>query len=226
MLRVYLLALAAMILVATSVCCAQQPENLCPNPGAEEGDTAPAGWYNEGGLGTWGEDEVHSGARSFKLQQLDGEGTRSWTSPMIPVPAPGESQFMLSVWAKLDQVSGRNGAFIGFYHTDENGERIGQSGGVTIGGDGANVATFDWEEFIAMSALSPEVKGVRVNIRLYGATGTAWFDDLVVRAHSSAPSPHLPGSVAACGSTNPARAQSSPPTAPPPTNSCAGSMSA
>jgi hypothetical protein len=175
-----------MILVATAAC-AQQPENLCPNPGAEEGDAAPLGWMNEGGLGEWATDQAHSGARSLKLHQPEGEGTRGWTSDMIPVPVPGESQFMLSVWAKLDEVTGRNGAFIGFYHIDENGERIGQSGGITIGGNGMNVATFDWDKFIALSYLPPEVKGVRVNVRLYGATGTAWFDDIIVRVESRDP---------------------------------------
>ncbi len=179
--------IVALMLALTANCFAQQPENLCPNPGAEEGEAAPVGWYNEGGSGSWAEDEAHSGARSFKLEQFDTEGTRGWTSPMIPVPEPGKSQFMLSVWAKLDQVSGHSGAFIGFYHTDENGERIGQSGMLTVGGDGIDVTTFDWEKFIAMSDLPPEVKGVRVNVRLYGATGTVWFDDIAVRVHSSDP---------------------------------------
>ncbi len=180
------LLLAAMMLAATAVC-AQQPGNLLLNSAAEEGDTAPLNWRNEGGMGSWTEDEVHSGARSLKLQQLEGDGRRGWTSEMIPIPEPGETQFMFSVWAKLEQVTGGSGAFIGFYHTDENGARIGQSGMYVVGGAGDEVATHDWARHITVSQLTPEVKGVRVNVRLYHATGTAWFDDMRVAVFDRKP---------------------------------------
>ncbi|MCD6359793.1 MAG: hypothetical protein J7M38_02945, partial [Armatimonadetes bacterium] len=191
MFRTCLLAVAMSMLLVTAAC-AQHSDNLLLNPGAEEGDGAPSGWTNEAGMGTWAEDEVHSGARSLKLHQDEPGGTRGWTSEMIPVPEPGRTQFMLAVWARLDQVSGRNGAFFGFYHTDENGRRIGQSGMYTIGGADGDVCTRDWREYVTLSNLTPEVKGVRVNVRLYGASGTVWFDDMRVEVFERGPitAPH------------------------------------
>lgn len=182
MLPIILLALAAM---SAGFC---QPANLCPNPGAEEGANGqPAGgWYVEGGTGQWGADQVRSGAHSFKIVSATPGPTIGWTSTMIPVPAGGE-QLLLSVWAKMDHVSGMNGAFIGLYHTDEKGVRIGQSAELTLGGVGDTMATTDWQQYTAVSRLTPQVKGVRVNMRLYGATGTIWFDDVMVQAQEIKP---------------------------------------
>ncbi|HCU36442.1 MAG TPA: hypothetical protein DGT21_13630 [Armatimonadetes bacterium] len=141
-----------------------------------EGDKA-AGWFNEFGGGAWANDEAHTGQRSFRIDGVAG-ATRGWTSDMIPVPEPGKSQFVLKVWAKMEQVTGNNGAFFGFYHTDESGERIGQSGGIFIGGVGQTVTTEPWTQYLTVSALTPEVKGIRINMRLYGSTGTIWWDDV------------------------------------------------
>ncbi|MGD9495807.1 MAG: hypothetical protein AB7Y46_05825 [Armatimonadota bacterium] len=166
-----------------------QPQNLAPNPSFEEGEgETPEGWFREAGEAgrTWATDEVHSGQRSIKIECAEAGPTLSWTSDVIPVTRP-DQQFVLSVWAKLKEVTGRSGAFIGFYHTDENGERIGQSGGITIGGMGESVATEDWKQYLTTSVLTPEVKGVRVNLRLYGASGTAWFDDVEVTAYTPMP---------------------------------------
>jgi outer membrane protein assembly factor BamB len=162
--------------------------NLCPNPGAEEGANGqPAGgWYVEGGKGEWGADQVHSGAHSFKIVNATPGPTIGWTSTMIPVPAGGE-QLLLTVWAKMDHVTGKNGAFMALYHTDEKGVRIGQSAELTLGGVGDTVATTDWQQYTAVSRLTPQVKGVRVNMRLYGATGSVWFDDVVVQAQKIEP---------------------------------------
>ena len=166
-----------------------QPQNLAPNPSFEEGQgEEPDGWYREAGdTGrTWATDEAHSGERSVKIEWADAGPTLSWTSDLIPVTRP-DQQFVLSLWAKLQEVTGRTGAFIGFYHTDENGERIGQSGGISIGGMGESVATEDWKQYLTTSVLTPDVKGVRVNVRLYGASGTAWFDDVEVTSYSPRP---------------------------------------
>ncbi len=166
-----------------------QPQNLAPNPSFEEGQGEdPDGWFREGNVAgmMWATDEAHSGERSAKIQWEDAGPTLSWTSDVIPVTADNQ-QFVLSVWARLQDVTGRNGAFIGFYHTDENGERIGQSGGISIGGMGESVATEEWKQYVSTSALTPEVKGVRVNVRLYGASGTAWFDDVEVTSYVPQP---------------------------------------
>lgn len=154
--------------------------NLCPNPDLEAGQEGqPTGWLTDQPGTSWATDEVHSGQHSLKITWETAGPTISWTSEMIPVTHGGQ-QFALSLWAKLEQVGGRNGAFCGFYHTDAAGQRIGQSGGMTIGGAGPTAETKPWAKYLTVSNLTPEVKGVQVNVRLYGATGTAWFDDFAV----------------------------------------------
>lgn len=169
------------------VCRAQSP-NLCPNPGAEEGqgDAPAGGWYVEAGKVTWAEDQVHSGKHSFKVVNTDPKQTVGWVSPMIPVPAGGGT-LIFSFWAKYEHVSGESGAYATFYHTDAAGKRIGQSGGIGLGGNGPTPASMDWRQFKTVAALTPEVKGVRVNMRLYQSTGTAWFDDVVVTVYQQGP---------------------------------------
>lgn len=188
--------LSAMLVVVVTATAApvRAAENLAPNPSFEEAaeDGGPAGWLAQGPAEAliWAEDEAHSGDRSLKITWQEAGPTISWTSEMIPVQSP-DQQFLLRVWAKLEEVSRGHGAFVGFYHTDENGERIGQSGGIRIGGAvavaGATVVTADWSEHVAASDITPEVKGLRVNLRLYGAVGTAWFDDVEVTAYRPAP---------------------------------------
>ncbi|MBD3292962.1 MAG: hypothetical protein GF393_08570, partial [Armatimonadia bacterium] len=179
-----------LVVLATLLATPLFAQNLVPNPSFEQGEgDEPAGWFREHGTTgrTWATDEAHSGERSLKIDWRQEPGpTISWTSEMIPVTDPDE-QFVLSVWAKLEDVTAGHGAFIGFYHTDENGERIGQSGNITIGGNGETIATHGWKRFIAASSLTPEVKGVRVNLRLYHARGTAWFDDVTVESFAPTP---------------------------------------
>lgn len=174
--------------VATVLCFAAESPNLCPNPGAEEGAGGQiTGWTIEGSPGgQWADDQAHSGRHSLKITTDQTGPTRSWLSPIIPVP-PGGQELILSVWVKLAAVTGANGAFMCLYHMDGNGARIGQSAEQGLGGASGEVATNDWQEAVAISSLRPEVKGVRVNVRLYGAKGTAWFDDFSLRTVSVEP---------------------------------------
>ncbi|MFP3903065.1 MAG: hypothetical protein ACLFWB_02365 [Armatimonadota bacterium] len=171
--------LCAIICLVVTAMYAVADENLCPNPGFEEGAKSgkrPLAWVNENGGGTWATDEVHSGSRSVKIVCKETR-TRLWTSDIIPVEDPNR-QFIVSVWAKLENVEGDRGAMMVLYHMDENGERIGQSGNLIIGGGATEPESKPWQQYFAASELTPEVKGVRVNLRLYRATGTAWFDDV------------------------------------------------
>ena len=178
--RVWTAVVLALGVMGAQVCSADA-DNLCPNPGAEEGgEDGPAGWFVEfGPKCTWADDSAHSGARSLKIESEAAGPTIAWTSPMIPVPEPG-AQFALSIWSRLENVTGGNGAFAAFYHTDADGNRIGQSGMLVIGGAGREVATQPWKQYFSVSNLTEQVRGVRVNLRLYGAQGTAWFDDVEV----------------------------------------------
>ncbi|MBM4084363.1 MAG: hypothetical protein FJ272_06195, partial [Planctomycetes bacterium] len=159
-----------------------EPKNLCPNPGAEaagEGNL-PAGWRLEGGgERVWATDAAHSGQRSLKITSPGGT-TASWLSDLIPLPKPGR-RFALSVRAKLANVTGKGGAAIVLYTMGADGKRNGQTAHLTLGGAGNAVAATDWTQYFSVSEpLGEHVKYVCVNLRLYGASGTAWFDDIVL----------------------------------------------
>ncbi|MFW5866325.1 MAG: hypothetical protein ACOCX2_00825, partial [Armatimonadota bacterium] len=169
--------LIGIALMAASVTCHAEV-NLCPNPGFEEGGRRPLAWQNENGGGAWARDEVHSGERSLKPEAPQTD-TILWTSDIIPVDP--DRQLIFSVWAKLQDVEGSRGAMMILYHIDEAGERIGQSANLILGGSGAEPGTQPWRQYFAASELTPEVAGVRVNLRIYRASGTAWFDDVTLR---------------------------------------------
>ncbi len=187
-LRTMLVIAALCLTVSVS---AQDSANLCPNPGAEEAgeDGKPAGWLGTIGKSEWATDQVHSGARSLKLL-ADEPGTWSWTSEMVPLPRP-DCQLAVSLWAKMDDVREGSGAVVVIYHTDENGVRLttgtGGSGGLTLAGAGTMGATRDWQQYMTFSELTPETKGVRINLRLNSALGTVWFDDIRVFEHTRTP---------------------------------------
>ncbi len=176
-------AICLLAAVALSACLHAAPANLCPNPGAEtgEGDT-PQAWTGSPGC-TWDAAQPHSGARCLKITSRE-PAKPGWTSSPIPVPLTGR-QLALSLWARLEDVSGRNGAYVVLYHLDADGNRIGQSGGLGLGGAGTSVATKPWERYFVVSQLTPEVKAVRVHIRLYDAVGTLWVDDIELCEYSA-----------------------------------------
>ena len=167
------------LLLLPAVARAQKAENLCPNPGMEDAGPAkaPAGWRVEfGGNCAWADDAAHAGKRSLKITSAGGP-TVAWTS--APIPARPGSRLFLRVWVKMDQVTGRNGASIGLYTLGADGKRNGQTAFATAGGAGDLVATADWQECLAIGEpLADGVAAVCVNVRLYGAAGTAWFDDV------------------------------------------------
>ncbi|MBT3378244.1 MAG: hypothetical protein HN742_38330 [Lentisphaerae bacterium] len=154
---------------------------LAPNSGVElsRDGTRPDHWEPSNPGCRWADDSVHSGGRSLKISSTGG-ATVSWTSAPISVAEPG-TQFILSVWARLEEVTGQNGAFFALYHLDEEHVRIGQSATTGIGGAQGEVASKPWTRYAAVSQLGPEVKAVQINVRLYGAAGTVWFDDISLR---------------------------------------------
>ncbi|MCD6362223.1 MAG: hypothetical protein J7M38_15295 [Armatimonadetes bacterium] len=163
---------AAMLALAAIPSSARGTMNLCPNPGAEEQgeEGRHAAWGGSFDISEWATDEVHSGARSLKLS-AEEEGTRVWTSDMIPLPRPG-CQLAVTVWAKFEDVAGAGGAQLIIYHTDEAGEHIGASGGATLTPARTSGVTRDWRQYATFSELTPETRGVRVNLRLNHARGT------------------------------------------------------
>ena len=172
---------------------AEPVPEFCPNPGAEEllSGGLPAHWRPSSTASSLDAGEAHSGKHSLKVSSV-APGKFAWTSDPIAVPAP-DMQFALSCWAKLESVTGGNGAYVGLHHLGDNGERVGQSGGLSLGGVGDDVATTGWRQYVTTSELTPDVKAVRIDLRLYRAKGTVWFDDVSLnpfrRGEISAPRP-------------------------------------
>ena len=172
-------------LLAVLLCCVYlhaAVTNLCPNPGMELGEgEGPASWIGGPGA-TWDAEEPHSGARCLKMSATE-PAKPAWTSAPIPVPPDG-AELALTVWARLQRVTGRNGAYIVLFHLDADGRRIGQSAGLSLGGAGSSIATKPWEQYFVVSELTPEVKAVSVHLRLYDAVGTLWVDDVGLYEYS------------------------------------------
>ena len=169
-------------------CALAQPENLCPNPGAEvagEGGR-PAAWLGSVGNSEWATDEIHSGERSLKLAAAQ-EGTWSWTSDPIFL-GDGPRSLAVSLWSRLDGVTGGGGAMVVVYHCDDAGERIEGGGGIlSLGGAGEFVATRGWQQDVGFAEIPADVPTIRINLRLNSAAGSAWFDDIDLFAYAQGP---------------------------------------
>jgi len=106
----------------------------------------------------------HSGASSVRITS---------TSPQInninrqQVRLKPNTSYTLIAWAKVDQVTGQPGAQVYPY------EFKGAEGGGMLTWQG----THDWREQRTVFRTADDAEG-RINFRMYGATGTAWFDGL------------------------------------------------
>ena len=161
---------------------------LCPNPGFETAGSAglPAQWEGPPKYTEWCADAPHSGERCAKVFS-EGGPTVGWTSDLIPVRG-GNWRVALNAWAKTERVTGRNGAFMVLYTIGPDKRRNGQTCMIPIGGAGEEIHTSGWTLYEAFSPELPaSVKYVRVNLRLYHAAGTAWFDDVQVTEYECQP---------------------------------------
>ena len=155
--------------------------NLCPNPGFEATSEAqrPVKWEASPQYTEWTDEHVHSGKRAAKVFSKGGP-TVGWTSDLIPVRG-GNWRLAFTAWVKTERVTGANGAFMALYTIGADKKRNGQTCMIPIGGAGSEVHTSGWKRYEASSAeLSADVKYVRVNLRLYHAAGTVYFDDVRV----------------------------------------------
>ncbi|MEW6356962.1 MAG: hypothetical protein AB1696_11580 [Planctomycetota bacterium] len=159
-------------------------ENLCPAPGFEEKDAK--GWEGTPDHVTWDDAAAHTGKRSAKVFS-DGGKTVGWTSDLIPLPKPG-CRFTLEGWVKVEGLSGENrGALMVLYTVGKDKERNGQTAPIAILPPRGEPLTAPWQRYATLGdVFKPDVHYVRVNLRLYGAKGTAWFDDIAVRLFEGA----------------------------------------
>lgn len=142
-------------------------ENLLPQgdfEADEDGDGKPDGWAIVEPLAL-DEEVVHSGRRSVRIDSADittNTLNKGW------VTLRPNTTYTLSGWMKTREITGGQGAQI--YRYDFEGA---QGGGISIVMFGTN----DWTPVRQVFRTGDDPEG-RVTFRIYGSTGTAWFDDL------------------------------------------------
>lgn len=152
---------------------------LVPNGGAESGSSTPAYWHSwtSGGTMTWDSTVSHSGSKSFKMHNPSTSDNSTWY--LDPISITGGKSYLLSSWAKTDNVAGTVGAGQGcyFYVTfldAANNEIWTQGFESAFKYKGTN----DWQYFSTYVTAPATAVKVKINAMLFGNSGTAWFDDL------------------------------------------------
>jgi len=139
--------------------------NLLPNGGFEASDANgnPAGWTVAEPV-ELDREAKHSGASSARIKS-ESRGINNINK--LYVRLKPNTSYTLIAWAKTDRVSGAPGAQVYPYEF----EGAGRSNMITWTG------TQDWTEQRTVFRTGEDVEG-RINFRVYGATGTVWFDDV------------------------------------------------
>ena len=139
--------------------------NLLGNGDFEAADAAgnPAGWQAAEPVAV---DRAvrHGGAASAKIASTDpaiNNINKQW------LRLKPHTTYTLIAWAKADRVRGRPGAQVYPYEFDGAPRR----GMLTWTGTG------DWREQRLVFTTAADAEG-RISFRIFGATGTAWFDDI------------------------------------------------
>jgi len=139
-------------------------ENLLPEGGFERWNAAgqPDGWIAAPPLAQ-DRKVKHSGTASVRLTS---ETTMVNNINKRYVRLKPHTAYTLIAWAKTDHVEGRPGAQV--YPYEFKGVKVGM---LTWTG------TKDWSEQRLVFRTGDDAEG-RINFRMYGATGTVWFDDI------------------------------------------------
>ncbi len=143
-------------------------KNLLPNGDFEKDedrDGKPDGWEiaEPVELVT---DVVHSGRQAVRIRSTTT--TINNINKMYVTLKP-RTTYTLSAWIKTQDVKGSPGAQVYPYEFE------GATGGfITVTG------TTPWRRYLMAFRTGDDPKG-RINFRIYGATGTAWFDDIELR---------------------------------------------
>jgi len=151
-------------------------ENLLPNgdfESDEDGDGLPDGWQVTPPL-VLDEDVVHSGAHSARIDSSD-LNINSIDKGFVTLEA--NTIYTLSGWMRTQNITGGAGAQIYPYGFDGA-----QGAGIGIVMHGTN----DWTPVSQVFRTGQDPHG-RVTFRVYGSTGTAWFDDLRLTEGATAP---------------------------------------
>lgn len=138
--------------------CAQQPQELLPNPSFEEGAAQPDGWFAGGGAGDWSR-EGRTGERALRVSGVGAEDTAEWRCTDI-------------AWAP--QATYR----VAFYSRVEPGA----AGGCTISGPSFANRDFedstDWTRHSFVFVTPPDPTGAYLRFGQWNRNGATLFDDV------------------------------------------------
>jgi hypothetical protein len=139
--------------------------NLLPNGGFEQvdADGHPAGWTVAEPVAL-DRDVKRSGAASMRIRS-DTRSVNNINKNYVQLEP--NTNYTLIAWARTDNVSGEPGAQVYSYEF----EGAGRHNMMTWTG------TKDWSERRVILRTGNDGEG-RINLRMYGATGTVWFDDV------------------------------------------------
>ncbi len=141
--------------------------NLVPNGDFEideDGDGLPDVWEIVPPV-VFDEEVVKSGKRSVRIDS-DNVQINNFSKNWLTLKP--NTTYTLSAWVKTEEIKGGAGAQVYVYDFDGA-----ESGGITIVFHGTN----DWTRATQTFTTGDDAEG-RVNFRVYGSTGTAWFDDI------------------------------------------------
>jgi hypothetical protein len=157
-------------------------KNLAPNPGFEldaDGDGVPDGWNLPPGQCAWDAAEKRSGERSLRFTNTDKNVYRLVTAPVGLIPGV---RYRISAWVKgkdiRDGDADDQGAGLCVEWSDKDGKWLGGYYPSCKSG------TFDWSRLEGETGAVP-AEAASAHVVLYlrqHNTGTAWFDDVEVRA--------------------------------------------
>lgn len=151
-------------------------ENLLPNGDFEEdadGDGLPDDWEIVPPL-VFDTEIRHSGDRSVRIDS-DSVAINNFSKGWVDLEP--NTTYTLSGWMKTEAIEGGHGAQIYPYEFDGA-----QGAGIGIVMHGSN----DWTPVSQVFRTAEDGHG-RISFRVYGSTGTAWFDDLRVVKGAVAP---------------------------------------
>lgn len=144
-----------------------EAENLLANGDFEtdaDGDGLPDGWEIAPPV-VFDEDVVKSGKRSVRINS-DSVAINNFSKYWVTLKP--NTVYTFSGWMKTEEITGGQGAQMYAYDFD----------GVSGGGIQMVLrGTSDWTRMSQTFKTGDDGEG-RVNFRVYGSTGTAWFDDL------------------------------------------------
>lgn len=142
-------------------------ENLLPNGDFEadaDGDGLPDEWEVASPL-VFDEEVRHSGKRSVRVDS-DSVTTNNFSKGWVDLQP--NTTYTLTGWMKTEAIEGGQGAQIYPYEFDGA-----EGGGINIIMRGTN----DWTPVSQVFRTGDDGHG-RINFRVYGSTGVAWFDGL------------------------------------------------